>query len=245
MKQDIRTPESVYFVTPLNLDKDWECTFDTSGVPTKLDDDQLPGASRDWFTVEKFAAMYNRDKCAALICPDAPMIQAGGFNFGNRSKTIERNAKPLLIAWPLNNYWDTNFRPSQPGFVGLRYFFKTYDKFDEQTVCSDADTETIRVETHPLLEMKNSGTTRFLNTSGNGLRILHIKKSDDGSGIVLRVINLDQSQSSYSIELPGKQVMQAYITNTYENILSELEVQETMVSIDLPYRKITTVLIRV
>lgn len=244
MKQDVRTPESVYFVTPLNLNKDWECTFDTAGVPTKLDEEQLPGASRDWFTVEKFVAMYNEDKCAVLICPDAPMIQAGDFNFGKRSKVIERNEKPLLVAWALNNYWDTNFRPTQPGYINLKYFFKTYNSYNNATVFTDADAETISIETHPLLKSNNEIGKTFLKTSGKGLRILHIKKSEDESGIVLRVINLDKSETAYTIELPGVKIKEAFVTNTYENVVSHIKSDNSKVSVELPYKKITTLVVR-
>jgi hypothetical protein len=244
MKKDIRTPESVYFVTPLNLNKGWECTFDTAGIPLKLDEEQLPGASRDWFTVEKFVAMYNKKKCAVLICPDAPMIQPGDFNFGKRSKKIERNEKPLLIAWALNNYWDTNFRPTQPGYISLRYIFKTYGNFDEQIVCLDAEVETISIEIHPLLKLTKEGTKNLIRTSGKGLKILYIKKSEDDTGLIFRLTNLDKTNYKHYIDLPGKKIKDAFITNTYENILYTLKVDHTKIRFELPYKKIVTLLVR-
>ncbi|MGD8778684.1 MAG: hypothetical protein PVH88_06945 [Ignavibacteria bacterium] len=244
MKSDVRTPESIYFVTPLNLGKDWDCVFDTAGVSTRLDDEQLPGSSKDWFTVEKFVTVYNKNKCAALFCPDAPMIQAGDFNFGKRSKTIERNEKPLLAAWSLNNYWDTNFRPTQPGFISLTYFFKTYAGYNETKVSTDADEVFCPVETYPLLVLDKSASGSFLKTSGEGLKVLHIKKAENDSGIILRVINLDESVSNYTIEFPGGKVKEAFETNTFEDIVSPLQINDTAVTVDLQYKKITTLLVR-
>ena len=242
-KDDIRTPESVYFVTPLSLQKDWQCVYDTAGIPTKLDDDQLPGSSKDWFTVEKFVSMFNDNKCVALFCPDAPMIQAGDFNFGKRSKTIQRNRNPLMIAWPLNNYWDTNFRPSQPGFIELNYIFKTYNSFDEQNVCNDADRITVPLEVHPLLKMDKCETKDYIRTD-DGLRVLHVKKSEDGSGIIIRIVNLNKNKNMFGISLLGQKIKKAFLAGTFENAQEELKVVGSQITVELPYKKITTLLLQ-
>jgi alpha-mannosidase len=43
---------------------------------------------------------------------------------------VPREANPLLLAWPLNNYWNTNFPLSQPGRLRLRYGLGTHGAFD-------------------------------------------------------------------------------------------------------------------
>ena len=244
MKQDIRTPESIYLATPLNLKKNWQCAFDTAGVPTLLDEDQLPGASRDWFTVEKFVAMYDGDKCAALFCPHAPMIQAGGFNFGNRSEAIPRDENPLLVAWPLNNYWDTNFRPSQPGYIDLTYYLKSYKSYDESEVFTDAQEVMLPVETHPYLSMPEGGMVQLINLSSDKLKVLHQKKSEDGTGIVMRVINLDNKNEEFKIEFPGRKIIEAYHTSTFEDLKEKLPVKDSSVNISLKYKQITTLFVK-
>ena len=58
------------------------------------------------------------------------MVMAGGFNFGPPLARVPREANPLLLAWPLNNYWNTNFPLTQPGRIRLRYGLLTHVAFD-------------------------------------------------------------------------------------------------------------------
>ncbi len=104
--------------------------FDTAGQSVELDAAQLPGACRNWFTAESFATMHSPDRGVALFCPDAPKAMAGGFYFGPTLAEVPRIANPLLLAWPLNNYWNTNFPLTQPGKIRLRYGLVTYGVFD-------------------------------------------------------------------------------------------------------------------
>ncbi len=58
------------------------------------------------------------------------MVQVGDFQFGRENRSIRRNPDPLLLAWPLNNLWDTNFAISQEGRMHFHYELAPFDKFD-------------------------------------------------------------------------------------------------------------------
>jgi hypothetical protein len=142
-------PEGIYFAVPLNLPPEWRCHFDTAGLAVELDAEQLPGASRGWFTAESFVALHSATRGAALFCPDAPMVQAGGFHFGPPLERVPRNANPLLLAWPINNYWQTNFPLTQPGRICLRYGLLTHAPFDVSEVQRQAAAFAQPVLVHP------------------------------------------------------------------------------------------------
>ena len=115
------SPQGLYFALPLEMKSGWEAMFDTAGACVHVDADQLPGACRNWATAESVAAMWDDSGGVALFTPDAPMVQFGDFHFGLPLDVLPRPENPLLLAWPVNNYWDTNFPRVQAGRINLRY----------------------------------------------------------------------------------------------------------------------------
>lgn len=120
------SPQGVYFAIPLEMDAGWQALFDTAGAAVRVDDDQLPGSCRNWVTTETFAAMSDERGGVALFMPDAPMVQFGDFHFGRPLDALPRPRNPLLLAWPVNNYWDTNFPRQQCGRIRLCYGLLTF-----------------------------------------------------------------------------------------------------------------------
>jgi hypothetical protein len=123
-------PNGVYFAFPLALEAGWDAAFDTAGQPVLLDADQLPGACRGWVTAESFATISGDDLTVALLTPDAPLVQFGNFGFGPPMDAVPRTADPLLLAWPSNNYWMTNYPLVQSGHVRLRYGLTSQARLD-------------------------------------------------------------------------------------------------------------------
>ena len=119
------SPQSIYFTFPLKMSEGWRAAYDSAGTIIRVDDDQLPGACRNWVMSEMFAAMWDDNGGVALFAADAPTVQFGGFHFGRPVDTLQRPRDPLLLAWPVNNYWDTNTPRVQAGRIQLRYGFVT------------------------------------------------------------------------------------------------------------------------
>ena len=120
------SPQGLYFATPLEMTSGWQALYDTAGAVVRVDDDQLPGACRNWFTTSTFAAMADDRGGVALFTPDAPMVQFGDYHFARPLDSLPRPENPLLLAWPVNNYWDTNFPRVQNGRIRLSYGLLTF-----------------------------------------------------------------------------------------------------------------------
>lgn len=132
------SPTGIYLALPLAMEAGWQAAFDTAGQIVTLDDDQLPGASRGWVTVQSAAALWDGHTAVALLTPDAPLVQFGGFHFGPPPDAIERNPDPLLLSWIANNYWDTNFPQVQNERVKLRYGVLTLAQPDLSEIAAQA-----------------------------------------------------------------------------------------------------------
>ena len=134
----VAEPQAVYFALPLAMDAGWQAAFDTAGRQVRLDEDQLPDASRGWVTTESVAAMWDERGAVALMTPDAPLVQFGDFHFGPPPEAVDRGADPLLLSWVANNYWDTNFPQIQNGPVSLRYGLVTLATPDPREIAAHA-----------------------------------------------------------------------------------------------------------
>lgn len=120
-KADIMEPESLYFSFPFKMPSA-RAHFDTAGVVVGFEREQLPGASRGWVTAGSMMVVESDTAGSlTLACPDAPLFQIGGFHYGRDLRNANGLNQALLFAWPMNNYWNTNFRASQPGLVRFRY----------------------------------------------------------------------------------------------------------------------------
>ncbi|WP_018756476.1 glycosyl hydrolase-related protein [Paenibacillus terrigena] len=220
-KQDITTPEAIYFAIPLNV-KEWRCHYDTAGQFVELDSQQLPGVCRDYITVDKSVSVYDDLHGITLVCPDAPLVQVGGFNFGKEQKSIARSPNPLLLAWPMNNYWDTNFRARQPGYASFTYILSSIQSFDPAVVMPTAVQAVSPVITVPVVTCKEEEAGQFIQIIGSGIQAFDVMPSGDGSGIVVRLSNCTTKQASVQLHFPNRKIKTAYRTNALEEVQSEI-----------------------
>jgi hypothetical protein len=129
---DTRNPQGIYLAFPLAL-KDPVCRYEVAGATVRFDQDVLPGACRDFVSVGRWIDLSGPSHGLTIVTPDVPLWMIGGYHFGRMIKHPPQT--PLLLAWPFNNYWDTNFRISQPGRVTLRFWLYPHGPFNEaQTV---------------------------------------------------------------------------------------------------------------
>jgi alpha-mannosidase len=244
LKQDVRTPEALYFAFPISMDPGWRAHFDTAGIPTELDAEQLPGACRDWVTVDTFASLHQADFGVTLYCPDAPLVQIGNFHWAKKQDAIPRQANPLLLAWPLNNYWETNFRSTQPGVVEFRYAFASHGAFDPVAAVLQGQQASNPPVTHLVLDDASPRQGRFLEVQGDRVVVSHVKPAEDRAGLIARVVNLGDQPSTARIALSGRNVTAAWRCGTLEENQSPLELADGAAVCPLPPRQITTVRIQ-
>jgi alpha-mannosidase len=244
LKQDVRSPEAVYFVFPLELAEGWRSHFDTASVPVELDAEQIPGACRDWATVDGFVSVHQPGFGVTLYCPDAPMVQIGGFNWAKNQTRIPRERNPLLLAWPLNNYWETNFRASQPGLIRIRYSFSTFSQFDPVRAALESQQTRNPPATHLVFDDASPRQGRFFELHGQDVIVTHAKPAEDGRDLVLRLLNLGQKPQQAKLTVPGQALTGAWRCGTLEDRQAVLDRSGGAAACLLQPRELTTVRLR-
>ncbi|WP_152397610.1 hypothetical protein [Paenibacillus cellulositrophicus] len=232
-KSDIRTPESIYFAFPLRMDKDWRAHYDTAGLPVELDREQLGTACRDWVTVDQTVSIYDKQKGITLACPDAPLVQVGDFHFGKENEQIKRQENPLLLAWAMNNYWDTNFWASQPGDVLFRYELSPFEQFDpvEAYRAGIAAADPIAINAAVMCEREEEG--QWFGQSSGTVVLQYMKPAIDGNGFILTLRNVGSDPSEYTFTVIDKEVEDAYLVNPLEEVVHSIPCSGNEVSIVL------------
>jgi alpha-mannosidase len=241
VKIENASPEAIYFTFPMNLDEGWRGYFDTGDVPVELDSEQIPGTCRDWVTVSSFASIHNNEKGATLYCPDAPLVMFGSFNFGRNQASIKRDKYPLLLAWAANNYWETNFRGSQPGLIQLKYAFNTQSEYNAATIALEAQKTINSPIVYQAVNCKEETSGQFLKLNTEGVKILYVKASEDKKGTIVRLLNLNDTEVSTELTFPSKKIFAAWHCSTQETKTKALEIENSKITINLKPREITSI----
>jgi hypothetical protein len=116
-------PYSLYVSFPASVEEGWRASFRLLDVEAHLDEEQIDGTSRDWITADSYA-VWDSHVGIRIDCPSVPLVMPSGFGFGRMSTRVPRAASPLVLAWVANNYWDTNFPASQPGFLAAGWWLQ-------------------------------------------------------------------------------------------------------------------------
>ena len=233
-KDAVEEPESLLFVIPLKLQKGWKCCYDTAGENVLLDEEQMGDVCRDYVTVDTAVSMYDTALCATLACPDAPMVQVGGFNFGKEQHRIPREEDPLLLAWPLNNYWSTNFMADQSGRMRFVYELNLHPSFDEKEMRADGIRAKNPVKVNALAKVRGE-QHQLMQCQGNS-EALAVFPARETDGILVLLKNPLDEVDMTSIHLSEHTIRRACQVTPQEEEMGELPTAADTVQVEMPPR---------
>ncbi len=135
-KLPVRAVEGVHFGFAFNVPNP-VVHINSPGAVYQPEKDQLPGACKNWFSVERWADVSNDKYGVTWVTADAPLLELGGLtaNLPRRQpnpnaymKHIEPSA--TFYSWVMNNHWHTNYRAYQEGETTFRYFIRPHGAYD-------------------------------------------------------------------------------------------------------------------
>jgi hypothetical protein len=201
-KKSVSTKEAFYFGFPVNLQKAVH-RLDLGWGIVIPDVNQLPGACRDFYSVQRWADISNQEAGLTLTLNETPLMETGNIsdeqkhNNGPGGWLEKANPGPVLWSYVLNNYWHTNYKAEQQGIIEVNYSLLPHGIFVQE------DAERIGLETSYPLLLRKSETINELSSlftlSSPGVAVSSISQSQDGKALMVRILNISGRPVSFDI----------------------------------------------
>jgi alpha-mannosidase len=220
--------------------------LDLGGQALEPGDEQLPGACRDYFTVQRWVDFSNRDFGVTVASPTTPMVQLGGFHFGKKQARFELG-RALLLGWPTNNYWETNFAAGQSGLVTARYVILPHrGSFSEAAAHRFGLEQAVPVAFQHLGEepIKDPALPRqgtHLELPDAPVLTLRVKPADVGDGLIVRLLNASDRAATARLGSGLLRIRAAERCDLLDHPLEPIPVVSGNLTIELPARGLVSV----
>jgi hypothetical protein len=223
LKTEVYTKEGVYFAFPLAMEHP-QFRYEIQNGFVDPSRDQLPGAGKEWFSVQHWVAAEQGGVTAALVPVDAPLVALGDIVRGTWPEEFGRRPG-AIFSYVMNNYYFTNYAAGQGGDFTFRYVLTSGKDL------SPADLSRLgREEMSPLewdlitSQDKAINFARPLASSQAGFLEVHPsdvvletwKMAEDGDGTILRFLELAGKESTVEVGTPLLEVKSAWMSDALE-----------------------------
>lgn len=242
-KEEVREKEAVYFAFPFAAENP-RLEYQIQNGWARPNEDQLPGACREWFTTQNLVHVRDTSFSVAWATPDAPLITLTDINRGKWPRHLEiKNG--YVFSYVMNNYWMTNYKAAQGGDFSFRYYITSGNELAREGLSRfDADTRTpvfayallstyaapVRGEGKPLPAAQGS----LMTLQAPNLEFVTLKQAEDGDGYILRLKEVAGRSGEAEVSLPLLRIGEAYLCNGVEAVRHKLAFTPT--SVRVPYR---------
>jgi alpha-mannosidase len=188
-KEKIRTKEGVHFAFPLGVPQG-VMRMDIPWAVVRPEADQLPGACKNWFTVQRWIDTSNDQYGVTWATIDAPLVEVGAIT---AETPWIKTLKPTqtLYSYVMNNYWFTNYKADQEGPTLFRYALRPH-------AGGYSGIEATRfgiAQSQPLVAVPCGAdapamTRSRLTVSPPEVIVATLKPSADGRALIIRLFNV-------------------------------------------------------
>jgi len=189
-KQKIYKQEGVHLAFPFNVPKGL-MRMDVPWAVVRPEVDQLPGACKNYFTVQRWVDVSNKEFGVTWATVDAPLVEVGAITSDPRGgvgwiKKLEPST--TLYSYVMNNYWETNYKAGQEGPTRFRYSIKPHRRFDSGRAAKfgiERSQPFITVAVDKNTAVQGS----ILSVKPAGVIVTAFKPSEDGKARIVRLFN--------------------------------------------------------
>ena len=230
-KTEVYTKEGVYFAFPLAMENP-QFRYEIQNGFVDPSHDQLPGAGKEWFSVQHWVTAEQGEVTAALVPVDASLVSLGDIVRGTWPEEFGRRPS-TIFSYVMNNYWDTNYAAGQGGDFTFRYVLTSGNNLEPTYLSRLGREEMSPLESDQITSQdKALNSPRPLNSAqGSSLQVDRPdvvleawKTPENGEGTILRFLEVAGKESSVEVQTPLLDVKSAWRSDALERNQSALSV---------------------
>jgi alpha-mannosidase len=196
-KEEVYKKEGVYFAFPVAVSSP-RFNFDVQTAVVNPAKEMMPGAGLEWFSSQNWAAVGDENLTVSLVNRDSFLWTFGDIVRGTWPKEF-RPRTSALFSYVMNNYWNTNYVAAQGGEFTFRYVLTSARTLDQTALARMGWEETTPLErtlvksqdqTYPARKSLPASQSSFVNVDNPSVFLSTWKQSEDGTGTVMRFIEL-------------------------------------------------------
>ena len=246
-KKAVRTKEGVHFGFAFNV-PDGVVRMDVPWGVVRPEWDQIPGACKNWFTVQRFVDISNDRFGVTLLTPDAPLVEIGaitahligGLN-GSKLWLEKLDPSQTVYSWAMNNHWHTNYRAEQEGPTVFRYVIVPHGGGEIERELKTAQAIALEYSQPPLVLAARGTLPKSLpfqvvgGRRTDSVQVTAFKPSEDGQARVIRLFGHSGKHESVRLNWSEPAPRKVWLSDNSERPLKEVTGQ-----VDVPAWSIVT-----
>ncbi len=237
-----RKPEGTFFGFPFNI-PNGKWFLDMPWALVEVDKDQIPGANRNYYSVQRYGVCANDKVGVNWVTVDANMVQFAPILFTGPHGPLSSWRKEFqpggtLYSWVCNNHWETNYKAGQDGRLCFEYwvwpFVASFDNSVAQRFARQIHQPLLRIDGVVAADQK----AKWLMVENyENIVISSVKPTRDDSGALsVRLFNTSPNPLSTKLRLPTPH-QKVFRSNPLEDRLEALD--------EIPLAPWETVMLRI
>jgi alpha-mannosidase len=187
---------------------------------------QIPGACKNWLTINRWADVSNDDCGVTWVTLDAPLVEVGEISanlLGSQKnpsvwrKKIARSQK--LYSWVMNNHWHTNYRAYQEGRTIFRYVLRPHGRPDLAEAARFATSLSQPLLAANRIEPSHSS---LLKVSSKDVTVIALKPADSGDAFIVKLFGLGARDSTVKLSWADPEPRKIWLSDTSERRVHEI-----------------------
>ncbi|WP_343308169.1 glycoside hydrolase family 38 C-terminal domain-containing protein [Chitinophaga niabensis] len=224
-KKAVPAKEGVHFAFPFKV-PGAQVRYSIPWGSVAAEEDQLQHANRNWYSVQRWVDVSNKDFGVTWSSLDAPLFEIGTQTSAGLLGGLTRSPKwinymeqnPAIYSWVMNNLWHTNFRRDQEGVTVFRYALQVHDAYDVAAANQQGFSNHRSLVATPAAGPATESL--FFSIDSKAVYVESIKPAAGGKGVVVQLVNTQEQPAV--VTLKGKiNVWQSNMLEEYKNKLED------------------------